>query len=103
MLSNMGYKAEIKVKKHGFYPVGGAEVFIEKARVAKRQAEAAVRFIYDEIQLSPEIRSFYVDSDSPGSVIALWIKTENTLLGSDWVGERGVKAEEVGMRAARGL
>lgn len=135
ILSKMGYKADVKINKYGFYPTGNSDVeftiypwkdkkplileeqgklleiegisiaskFLEKAKVAERQAKAARNILYNKFQVAPKIKIEYVESHCPGSVIVLWIKTENTILGSDAIGQRGVRSEALGQKAAREL
>ncbi len=83
-----------------------ATTHLEKARVAERQAAAAL----DELQpfLSKqgindvEMQSMSVDAANPGSGIVIWAETSKQVtLGVDNLGERGVRAEKVGRKAAR--
>ncbi len=73
---------------------------LQKAHVAERQKESAEQqlpkyptTIYDQ----------YEETLSPGSVIALWAKTTNCILGADALGERGKPAEDIGKVCARKL
>jgi RNA 3'-phosphate cyclase len=74
--------------------------------VAERQATAAKQVIKDKLAISADIEiEFYSKSDDrhlgPGSGIVLWAENEDGIrIGSDSLGERGVRAEEVGRRAA---
>lgn len=134
ILSKMGYRADIKVSRWGFYPKGNADVefivypckelkplnliergeiektqgisiaskFLEKARVAERQAESAIE-ILKKHDFSPDIETKYVDSSCPGSGIVLWAKTTNSILGSNSLGERGKPSEHIGGEAAEML
>ncbi len=134
ILERMGYKVEIQINKHGFYPVGGGEfeieinpcrelkplVFsnrgdiknirgvsiasrqLEKACVAERQANEAGKLLSELGEA--KIESKYVESSCPGSFIALWIETDTGIvLGDNYIGERGLPAQKVGERAAKGL
>lgn len=124
-------KPEVKVVRRGFYPKGEARaeavfepVQLEKndltkrgkvlrvkglsvaskhlksSKVADRQKKEVLKRMSD---YSPEVRVEYVDAVSPGSCITLWAETENTVLGSDAIGEKGLPAEKVGGRACEGL
>ena len=134
LLEKMGYKAEIKIEREGFYPVGGAIVkvhsgkaelkpleilekgkilaiegrsiaseHLKKAEVAERQAKAAKKLLFDHFKIDAKIKKEYVKSLCPGSGIQLWIRTENTIIGANGLGERGKKAEIVGEEAAKQL
>lgn len=129
LLDKMGYEINLSVGRYGFYPKGGAEVnvtinpakslkplvieeqgeiesvkgisvaseYLRKARVAERQAEAFKRKMEGDIDIQ------YVDTLSPGSCLTAWVETENTILGNDEIGERGVRAETIGEKVALNL
>lgn len=134
LLEKMGYKAEMKIEKEGFYPVGGAKVKVHsgkaelkpikilekgkiisiegrsiaseslrKAEVAERQAKAAKKILFDYFKIDAKIKKEYNNTLCPGSGIQLWIKTENTVIGANGLGEKGKKAELVGEEAAKML
>jgi len=72
--------------------------------VAERQGYSALRAIqyhYPKVKSSLSIKS--VDSFSPGSSVTCYAACENSFLGGDCLGERGLKAEIVGQRAAEQL
>lgn len=125
-LERFGFKADVKIIKHGFYPRGGAKVIseifpsklkgciIEKcvdkiegisivseklrnAKVAERQVEGAKK-ILKKLNLPVEIKTEYVNSVSVGTGIELW--TDKTILGAGTLGEVGKKAEKVGSECA---
>jgi RNA 3'-phosphate cyclase len=131
LLSRMGIGAKFTVHKHGFYPQGGSEVVLEikpahtikpivlenpgevleikglsiasralaKNRVAERQIEGYRRIIRKEKGV--EIKPLYVESRSPGSVIAIWANTSTgCILSGDRTGEERKPAEVVGEEAA---
>jgi len=150
MLKRIGIDVDLNIKRHGFYPKGGANVdaFV-KAReirplyleefgdvikikgisisskdlknrnVAERQIEGFLRCFSEEIEkienekqaekekiknikeIKPEISLEYVDAFSSGSCITAWLETNNTIIGSDALGEFGVKAENVGKSACK--
>lgn len=132
ILSKLGLlQPEIEVVRQGFYPRGGGLVKIKfypvkelKAldlttagkiksikgisvagslpeHVAVRQAESAKKYLaaYKNIEIKAET----VQTFSQGSSITLWAETENSILGSDAIGKRGVRAEVIGQKAAEDL
>ncbi|MBO3801364.1 MAG: RNA 3'-terminal phosphate cyclase [Thermoproteota archaeon] len=133
IVRKMGYNAEIKVIKHGFYPKGGAEVEIVvhpikrlnsieltnpgkvkkiniisiagslPGHVAIRQAESAKKYLEERNFKDIEIKSETVETYSPGTSITLWAETENSVLGSDNLGKKGIRAEDIGREAAQAL
>ncbi len=76
---------------------------LEKNSVAERQQKVARKMIFDELGIVPEIEVKYADSACPGSAIDLFATTENSFLGSEGLGERGKRAEDVGREAAEKL
>ncbi len=76
---------------------------LENAKVAERQSEAADKILYDKFGIVPQIEKKYADSECMGSAIDLWAKTEQSVLGSEGLGERGKTAEKVGTEAAHML
>ncbi|MEM7819790.1 MAG: RNA 3'-terminal phosphate cyclase [Candidatus Aenigmatarchaeota archaeon] len=83
--------------------ISHASKFLEKLRVAERQREIAYNMLLNEFGIEPNIEIKYVDSLCPGSALDLWCKTENSFFGSDGLGERGKRAEDVGREAATHL
>lgn len=123
---------EIEVLKQGFYPRGGGRVRITftptkllnyinltnpgkllsingisiagslPEAVAFRQAEAAKSFLTnfcDKINIS----YFSTPTYSQGTSITIWAETENSILGADNLGRKGVRAEDIGIEVAREL
>jgi RNA 3'-phosphate cyclase len=124
---------ELKLIKRGYYPKGGGEIEVsitpksrqaepyalenapkpkkilgivhsskglEKNHVAERIAQGAHQLLskhVDEISIKKE----YSETDSTGCGITLWI--ENSAIGSDMLGERKTRAEDVGKMAAEKL
>ncbi|RLB07910.1 MAG: RNA 3'-phosphate cyclase [Deltaproteobacteria bacterium] len=133
LLEKIGYRAEMKIIKRGYFPRGGGEVsaqlkggtlfpvklldrgnvlvikgrshasqLLKDRRVAERQREGATNIL----KRSPfpyDIEVEYRDTLSPGSGIDLWAQTGQTVLGSNALGARGKRAEEVGAEAASAL
>lgn len=83
---------------------------LEAKQVAERQATAA-KIELQNLKVPVQITSQYSDSLSPGSGIVLWAicggeetDPENPIIiGGDALGERGKKAEQVGIEAAKNL
>ena len=79
------------------------------SHVAERQARAAARLLRDAIGEEPDIALEYYPKEKdphmgPGSGIALWAEsTSGFRIGSDFLGERGIRAEDVGTRCAEQL
>lgn len=134
-LRKMGFSGAINIKRHGFYPAGGADAIIElnpckklqpvfseplgkiteikihsiassslgKAMVAERQAKEA-ESILKQFYGKTESMIEYADTLCPGSGIVIEARDDRgNILGSDGIGERDLKAEIVGERAARRL
>jgi len=133
ILREMGCRSEIVLIRRGYFPSGGGEVSVElkrtslapltllnrgkikmvkgrshaseslkEWRVAERQREGAIK-ILDGSPFTYEIDVHNYPTTSPGSGIDLWALAENTILGSNALGARGKKAEEVGEEAASNL
>ncbi|MFH1978290.1 MAG: RNA 3'-terminal phosphate cyclase [Candidatus Aenigmatarchaeota archaeon] len=79
-----------------------ASVHLRKSRVAERQTNDAVRFLKSH-GLKPMIKEMYVESDCPGSGIVLWASDGRTIIGSDCIGEKSKKSEDIGFEAAESL
>lgn len=81
---------------------------LEKARVARRQTRSARPLLYNRLSnLGVDsdiiIKQEYCETPSYGSGLILWVKTENSVIGSDSLGEKGRTAERVGQDAVNGL
>ncbi len=122
-LYRMGYRANVRTIKRGYYPKGGgmAEIEIEPSKlkgcelkaaekqiigishcsnlpehVAKRQADSALEMLKKHgIEATMEIETNKLIST--GSGITLW----SDMLGAVSIGKRGLPAEKVGTRAAQ--
>lgn len=81
-----------------------ASLHLKKAKVAERQSSEAKKMLENlNLNLPIEIKTYYAQSDSPGSVITLWIETENSVLGACAVGEKNKSSEEVAAEAVKNL
>jgi len=81
---------------------------LEKARVTRRQTRSARPLLYkrlsnEEVNSDIIIKQEYCESPSYGSGLVLWAETENSVIGSDSLGEKGRTAERVGQEAVNGL
>lgn len=126
ILRMFGADVKVNVLKHGFYPKGGADVQVNvgcskmekidivetgkligidgvsvasrelsEARVAERQKTAALKVLEDA-----KVRTNYVSTLSTGSYVVLRAVYEKTVVGADFLGERGLRSEEVGKSCA---
>jgi RNA 3'-phosphate cyclase len=133
VLERMNYRADMAVIKRGYYPRGGGEVSVQlqradlsplqlldpgeilmirgqshasealrDRRVAERQQKAAMK-VLNTSAFPAEIEVEYEPTKSPGSGIDLWALAENSVFGSNALGARGKRAEEVGVEAATAL
>jgi len=130
LLQKMDYKVFIEVKRHGFYPKGGAEIIIKTRKASLKPMRLDERgglkniccYSYASDSLKNRnvaerqsstaqkilnnnigVSNKYVQTICPGSGILLAAEFENTFLGYDAVGERNKTAEMVGEEAALGL
>jgi len=124
---------EVEVLKEGFYPRGGGRVkikffpvkklkaikLVERGEVkkikgisiagslpksvAERQANAAKEFLKEKGFENVEIETRAVETFSPGTSITLWAECENSILGADNIGKKGVRAEKIGENCAKEL
>ncbi len=131
-LKFFGVDAEIFAERHGFYPKGGALVkaFIRPCdelnqvnltergelleakgvscvanlprHIAERQRSSAINLLSKE-GIIPSIRIEKYSALSPGTAITIWCLYEKGAFGGSYLGEKGLRAEEVGKRAALDL
>jgi len=76
---------------------------LEKAKVAERQAKTAKELIKQKFNRELNIETKYVDSLSPGSGILIYIKTGNSIVAGDALGEIKKSAEDVAKEAVKNL
>jgi RNA 3'-phosphate cyclase len=128
-IRNMGVDIEIELLNRGYYPKGGGKARIHikptskincinlcdqykfnnisgkihlcnlPEHVASRMKHAAIKQLL-KFDLSHEIRIDINNSVSPGTGICLWARSDNAVIGTSGLGERGVSAERVGEKAA---
>lgn len=131
VLKSMGYNAELDIIRRGHYPRGGGIVNVKinpvkklnsiniddlevdeirgishavklPEHVAVRQAESAEKVLKAN-GFDAEIEVEHSDNTlGPGSGIVLWTEG-NSRIGGSSIGERGVRAEKVGQKAAEDL
>ncbi len=133
LLTKLGVKMpEIEIDREGFYPKGGGRIKIKfqpveklnaieimeqgeiksikglsicgklPEKIAERQADAARKKLLDH-GFEADIEHFSVNTLSPGTSITLWAECQNTILGADKIGKRGMPAEKIGQMAAMEL
>jgi len=72
--------------------------------VAVRQANAAKEYLLQNgVQSVVDINAETAETLSQGTSITLFEQTDESILGSDAIGRRGVRAEEIGKEAAESL
>jgi RNA 3'-phosphate cyclase len=133
LLSKLGANVSIEIVKYGYYPKGGGLVKVKfkpvkklksihlvdpgkllsvkgvavagslPSHVAEREAKAAEKILRGYGVENVEIETVVTKTLSQGTSLTLWAEYENTVLGSDELGERGVPAEKIGEAAAKGL
>jgi len=124
---------EIEVIKEGFYPRGGARIKVKTFPVKKlnsiqltergkvktvkgtsiagslpkdvveRQTNSAIKTLKDYGFENVDMSSQLVKTFSLGTSITLWAECENSILGADNIGKRGVRAETIGKECAKEL
>jgi RNA 3'-phosphate cyclase len=129
----LGGDASYKLIRRGFYPHGQGviDVYVRPGKhlrqttlleakktsiggksfcsrlpehIASRQAKAARDYLLQEgIDVNEIIQSSESASIDPGSGISLWCEGDGMFLGSDNLGMKGKRAEEVGKEAAAKL
>jgi len=76
---------------------------LEKVKVADRQAKTAKELIKQKFDRELNIETKYVDSLSSGSGVLIYIKTENSIIGGDSLGEIRKSSESVAKEAIKNL
>ncbi len=85
--------------------ISHASVSLAAAKVAERQAQAAKSELL-RYHVPVGIQAEYQETLSPGSGMTLWARFNDaedefhTVIGADIIGEQGVRAETVGIKAA---
>jgi RNA 3'-phosphate cyclase len=129
LLHHMGIQTEVRLIKRGYYPKGGGEAHLTiypikqltslhldhrqsfdkidgiisianlPDHISKRMKHTAIKEL-----VKHNIRC-YIETDktialSPGTGITLWTTSNQTILGSTFLGEKGVSAEKIGEKAS---
>ncbi|APH39451.1 RNA 3'-terminal phosphate cyclase [Methanohalophilus halophilus] len=76
---------------------------LERADVSAREVDAIQDYLAQRYDVRINIDAQYSPSYSTGSGVTLWAVFENCIIGMDSLGERGVRAEYVGIVAAENL
>jgi RNA 3'-phosphate cyclase len=132
LLAKLGIHVSVEIRKRGYYPRGGGDVSavvrpppkplafrVEgpgrtlsiggKAHVVELGADIAKRMASSA---AAELKSFpapvRIDEEAPpglgpGTGITVWAKTEHSVLGASALGEKGLRAENIGAVAGREL
>jgi RNA 3'-phosphate cyclase len=126
ILRKHGISMDVQIKRHGFYPKGGGEVFVKIthshlipfvmrdrgevvgsrvwsiASVHLKASRVAERMLKTFSVSMPDIESrcSYVDANSPGCFITVCAEYETGILGASALGKRGKPAERIGSEAA---
>ena len=87
----------------GVYGVSSASLQLQRGKVAERQVDAAGAYIQQKLGKVLDCQCKYASTESRGSGIMLFIKTDNGIIGADALGAIEKTAEEVGREAARYL
>jgi RNA 3'-terminal phosphate cyclase (ATP) len=131
IVERLGLRAKATLGRAGFYPKGGGEALFEvtpwtrpaslrleergslvglrgvslagrvKGDIAKRQRDAAASLLWEQKRFEAKWDVIEVPSGSPGSFVMLEAVYENGRGAFGVVGERGMRAEAVGEKAAR--
>lgn len=76
---------------------------LEPGRVGERIETSARKAVFDRLGSEAKIKLEYSQTASPGCGIVLWATCENCVVGTDVLGERGKKAEDVGRECVQKL
>lgn len=76
---------------------------LKKAKVAERQTKTAKELVKQKFNRELNIETKYVDSISPGSGVLIYVKTENSIIGGDSLGEIKKPAEDIAKEAVKNL
>ncbi len=129
ILRMIGASVEVDVRRHGFYPRGGGEIFVKivpsdisplKMNARGTVKEVKVRILashhlkgsrvaerilagFSRVVNDAEAECSYVHALSPGCFITAYALCDYAVLGASAIGKRGKPAEEVGIEAANEL
>ncbi|MFW6122591.1 MAG: RNA 3'-terminal phosphate cyclase, partial [Petrotogales bacterium] len=132
LIEKMGVCTDAQLIKRGYYPKGGGEAILTIHPVKKLQAlQLEEKQVFSEINgvvhmanlpdhitkrmkhaalkiaaknsMQYSVQVHKTTSLSPGTGITLWSKTHHTIMGSSFLGERGIRSEKIGENAAKQL
>jgi len=133
VIERLGVSVDLRLEKAGFYPPGGGEVHAQvrpwprpaslaleergalvaihgisgasrvRGDVAQRQRDAAHELLWERRRLESAWDVVDVPASSPGSFLVLEAVFEKGRAAFGFLGQRGVRAEVIGDRAARTL
>ena len=90
-----------KLKEIQIFSVASQELAIRD--VVNRQAKAAKKILFKKFNLPTKEERYYDKTFSTGSGIQINLITENSIIGSNSIGEKTASAEKVGEEAALNL
>lgn len=131
IIKKLGFEASLKIKKHGFFPKGGAHVIFKTKPLKpkplhildrgeliqmkgislatedlknKQVAERQLNTAKNILKdYNLKINNIYTKSLSTGSALLLYTEFENTIIAWDSIGERGKPSEKIGEESSKGL
>ena len=132
LLNRLGVTIDVSLIKRGYYPKGGGEAEITihpgtnftQLKLGKDQVfseaqgvihisnlpehiSTRIRYVASkellQSNLKADIKIENTSSFSPGTGIALWAKSNDTILGVTALGEKSISSEEVGRKVVRDL
>ncbi len=127
MVRKMGVNAELEIQEFGWYPKGGGKVILytkpsklnsiellEKSDLISINGYASQSNLPEDILTREEkgVREVFPGviynkkmkpSGSMGTSLTLWAEYDNTIIGVDSLGKKGLPAEELGSSSARKL
>ena len=132
LLKKIGVSIDTRLIKRGYYPKGGgeAEITIHPTKdinqlkfdedqifsdiegiiyisnlpehIGSRIKHATIKELLKS-NLKANIRIEQTNSFSPGTGITLWVKSNDTIIGTTLIGEKSLSSEEVGQKVVRNL
>lgn len=94
------------IKKGEIVKISGYSIAssnLKKAEVVSRQTKKAKKMIKDFFGIDLDIEEYYDKTLSAGSGVLVYIKTENSIIGADSLGEKGKSSEKVAEEAVKKL
>jgi RNA 3'-phosphate cyclase len=130
-LRGLGIRCKSEIRKWGYYPAGGGEVFFEiepasgiepidikepgrlrgisilsavsnlPDHIAQRQAKAAADFLKKKMRLNPAMETKRTLSSREGTYVFILAEFEKVLAGFSSLGQKGKPAEKVALEACQ--